>query len=92
MWAARFAPDLALDTTFGSGGVAKADWGTASVTGQAPKVAPDDSIAVAGSISTDDTHCDVALLRLWPNGASLETFGPSGNGQVTSATRGWPVR
>ena len=77
--AARYKPNGALDTSFGSGGKATVSVGDED-TSYAYRVAlqPDGKILVAGRAYNTDTSADMAAIRLTPAGKLDPSFGHGG--------------
>jgi uncharacterized delta-60 repeat protein len=76
----RYTPDGTLDSTFGSGGLARTDFGSGTDSADALMVQHDGRIVVAGS--TNGLQLAFALARYDPNGVLDGSFGTAG--QVTT--------
>ncbi len=84
---ARYNPDGTLDTTFGTGGTVRTDFG-ADEQSRGAVLQSDGKIVVAGysKIGTQDTaFYQFALARYNPDGSLDSTFGPDGTGKVLTS-------
>jgi len=80
----RYNADGSLDTTFGTGGRAYADFGGTSASAEAMDVTADGHVVVAGG-----SGGDYALARFNPNGTPDASFGGDGTDRSRSAPS-WP--
>jgi uncharacterized delta-60 repeat protein len=82
---ARYLPNGALDSSFGSGGIVHVDIDAASDEGRAVRVLPDNGILVAGSLSSS-SHADFGIVKLRRDGSLDTTFGEA---DIGSARKGF---
>ncbi len=78
---ARYLPDGALDSTFGSGGKVTTSFDTGYERALTMALQPDGKIIVAGSVYIDDPNVvspDFGLIRYQPDGHLDSSFGSSG--------------
>lgn len=82
---ARYLPNGALDDSFGSGGLVHVDIDAASDEARAVRVLSDNSLLVAGSLSTS-SHADFGIVKLRHDGSLDTTFGEP---DIGSARKGF---
>ena len=76
---ARYLPNGALDSSFGSGGMIHLDVDSASDEGRALRVLSDNSVLVGGTLSTA-SHSDYGVVKLRADGSLDTTFGEADAG------------
>ncbi|MFN6440948.1 MAG: DUF4347 domain-containing protein [Nostoc sp. DedSLP01] len=74
---ARYNPDGSLDSSFGNGGKAIADFANQTDKPYSVTIQPDGKILIAG-ITYNGNQTDAALIRYNPNGSLDTTFGTGG--------------
>jgi uncharacterized delta-60 repeat protein len=79
---ARFELDGSPDLSFGSGGVASADFGVGGEAASAIVLAPDGKIVVAGTVAGPGAGSQIAIARFDDTGALDSSFG--GDGMTTT--------
>lgn len=78
---ARYLPNGTLDDSFGSGGLFQLDVDSAPDEGRAVRVLSDNSVLVAGTLSTA-AHADYGVIKLRPDGTLDTTFGEADAGNA----------
>lgn len=80
---ARYNDDGSLDNSFGTGGLSTADFGQGSVYAYSSAIQLDGKIVLAGTIFTNGSQGEIALIRFASNGKVDSSFGV--NGKVTAS-------